>query len=207
MPRTKNIENDLFKLQPISMEAVIEYQKHEIGEAFVILIKVPYDAEKFLDDNRHYTKSNINVCYAAPRSAKKPRDWYETQLNVSAGVRKKMGYPLKGVPFYVVTDDGFGFMAHTTSANNKQFSAVGDELILGKWIKGRLVSEELVKPVLNTAEDDKRNGMITKEMLLAYGCNAVAFQKTDLQIADPIQEKNRYEVWTLKLIQVTEEDY
>ena len=203
MPKKK--ENELYKLHPISMDAVIEYQSHEEGEPFVILIKVPSENEKFNDDHKHFTKSNINVCYAAPRNADKPRDWYETQLNVSADVRKKQGYPYKGVPFYVVTDDGFGFMAHTTSANNKQFAAVGDELILGKWIKGRLVSEGLVNPVKNTLEDTRRTGMITKEMMLQYGCNAIAFQRTDMMIADPVQPKNMYEVWTLKLIQVDEE--
>lgn len=206
MPRKKNDGSKLFMLHPISMEAVLEYQKHEIGEPFVIQIKVPLEREKFIDDHRHFTKSNINVCYAAPRSAKKPRDWYETQLNVRADVRRKKGYPYKGVPFYAVTDDGFGFMAHTTSENNKQFAAVGDELILGKWIKGRLVSEGLVEPVSNTLEDKDRKGMITREMLIAYGCNAIAFQRTDMMIADSIFPKNKYEVWTLKLIQVDEDD-
>lgn len=205
MPKTNYNDNELYKLNPISMDSVIEYQRHEIGEPFVIMIKVPYEAEKFIDDHKHFTKSNINVCYAAPRSAKRPRDWYETQLNVNASVRMKKGYPYKGVPFFVVTDDGFGFMAHTTSANNKQFAAVGDELILGKWLKGRLVEEGLVEPVLNTLDDTERKGMITKEMLMKYGCNAIAFQKTDMMIADPINSKNRYEVWTLKLIQIEEE--
>ncbi len=183
------------------MDAVMTYQSHEIGEPFIIPLKVPSEEEKFMDDHRHYTKSNINVCYAASRNAKKARDWYETQLNVSSSVRKKQGYPYKGVPFYVITDDGFGFMAHTTSANNKQFAAVGDELILGKWIKGRLVSEGLIKPVTDIAEDTERLGMITSEMLEKYGCNAIAFQKTDLRIPDPARPKNMYEVWTLKLIQ------
>lgn len=205
MPKKKNGDNGLFQLHPISMETVLEYQKHEEGEPFVIMIKVPFASERFIDDHKHFTKSNINVCYAAPRTAKKPRNWYETQLNVSTSVRGKDGYPYKGVPFFVVTDDGFGFMAHTTSENNKQFAAVGDELILGRWIKDRLVAEGLVEPVINTFEDKDRKGMITKEMLMAYGCNAIAFQKTDMMIADPLQPKNRYEVWTLKLIQISEE--
>lgn len=205
MPKIKNNDNKLYQIHPVSMDAVMIYQAHEIGEAFVILLKVPTEAEKFLDDHKHFTKSNINVCYASPRSKKKARDWYETQLNVSAQVRDKKGYPLKGVPFYVVTDDGYGFMAHTTSANNKQFAAVGDELILGKWIKGRLVEEKLVEPVEDTVKDIKRNGMITKEMLEAYGCNAIAFQKTDLKIPDPQAPKNLYDVWTLKLIYMEEE--
>jgi len=202
MPKQKDSDNVLLQMQIIAMDAVIIYQKHEIGEAFIIPLKVPAEAEKFMDDNKHYTKSNINVCYAAPRSSKKARDWYETQLNVSTKVSCKNGYPYKGVPFYIVTDDGYGFLAHTTSANNKQFAAVGDELILGKWIKGRLIKEGLVKPVADTAKDVNREGMITKEMLNQYGCNAIAFQKTDLKIPDPKAPKNLYSVWTLKMIQV-----
>lgn len=50
-----------------------------------------------------------------------------------------------------MTDDGYWFKAHTTSDNNKQFSAVGDELIMGRWLKGRLAAG-IVKPVNNTAK-------------------------------------------------------
>ena len=42
--------------------------------------------------------------------------------------------------------------------------------------------------------------MITGEILDSYGCNAIAMQKTDLRIPDPITPQNMYEVWTLKLI-------
>lgn len=200
MPKNKIKANELYRMNTISMEAVLIYQEHEIGEAFFITLKVPAEADKLIDDHKHYTKSNINACYASPRSEKKARDWYETQLCVNAKVRRKKGYPYKGVPFYVVTDDGYGFMAHTTSSNNKQFAAVGDELILGKWIKGRLVEAGLVKPIEDIAKDVNREGMITKEMLKEYGCNAIAFQKTDLKIPDFQNRKNLYDVWTLKLI-------
>ncbi len=204
MPRIKKSGNVLYELKEVSMEAVIEYQKHEIGKPYIIKIKAPSEAEKFIDDHKHYTKSNINVCYAAPRNKKTSRNWYETQLCVSSEVRKQEGYPYKGIPFYVVTDDGYGFMAHTTSANNKQFAAVGDELILGKWIKERMVKEGLITPVSNTSEDNEGKGMITREMLCQYGCNAIAFQKTDLIIPDPIQPLNHYEIWTLKLVKIDE---
>lgn len=204
MPKINKYDGQLYKLTPVSMESVIEYQKNEEGDPFIIMLKVPLESEKFMDDHKHFTKSNINVCYATPRSAKKSRDWYETQLNVSAEVRKKSGYPYKGIPFFVVTDDGFGFLAHTTSANNKQFAAVGDELILGKWIKQRLVTEGLINPIEDTSKDKERKGMITREILEAYGCNAIAFQKTSLSISDPMQPKNRYEVWTLKMTWIDE---
>lgn len=119
----------------------VEFYKNCLPEvSFQLLLKVPANDEKHLDDGKHFTKSNINVCYAAPRSRRKSRDWYETQLTVGADVYKMDGYPKKNIPFFVITDDGYWFNAHTTSDNNKQFSAVGDELIRADGLKGRLAA-------------------------------------------------------------------
>lgn len=200
MSRRSKVPKGFEDLVKVSMSSVIEYQEHEIGSPFIIELKVPRAEERFMDDNRHYTKSNINVCYAAPRSAGKPRNWFETQITVPKDVRTKPGYPDKGIPFFAVTDDGFGFLAHTTSDNNKQFAAIGNELILGKWLKQRLVENGIVEMIEDTSKDVERKGTITKEMLEAYGCNALAFQKTDLRIKSPENELNSYEVWTLKLV-------
>lgn len=135
------------------------------------------------------------MCYAAPRSKRKSRDWYETQLTVEAKIYKMDGYPEKNKPFFVVTDDGYWFKAHTTSDNNKQFSAVGDELIMGRWLKGRLASAGIVKPINNTLEDTERNGMITKEMLEEYGCDRLLFKKTGQTALD--EDGNFLDVWML----------
>ena len=206
MPRREKIPKQFQDLIAIPMSEVLMYQEHEIGSPFVIELKAPAYDERFMDDHQHFTKSNINVCYAAPRSAGKPRNWFETQLTVSKNVRSKSGYPDKGIPFFVVTDDGVGFLAHTTSDNNKQFAAIGNELILGKWIKQRLVDEGLVEQVEDTSKDIERRGMITREMLEAYGCNALAFQRTDMRIKSPDNDMNSYEVWTLKLVWLEEEE-
>ena len=77
-------------------------KKHMTNVSFVLPIKVPAYDERHMDDNRHYTKLNLNVSYAAPRSARKPRDWYETQFTVSKRIREAEGYPVKNVPFMVV---------------------------------------------------------------------------------------------------------
>jgi hypothetical protein len=156
-----------------------------------------------MDDGKHYTRSNINVCYAAPRNRRKPRDWYEVQMTVSKAITQMEGYPGKNVPFYVITDDGYWFKAHTTSDGNKQFSAVGDELIMGRWIKGRLAAAGLVEPVNNTLRDADRTGMITKEMLDAYGCNAVVLTKTDQRALDD-DKKTMLDVWTLSFEAISE---
>ena len=171
------------------------FEKHKTDISFILPIKVPAYAERHMDDGKHYTKSNLNVSYAAPRSARKSRDWYETQFTVSKKITLLPGYPEKNVAFYVITDDGYTFKAHTTSDGNKQFSAVGDELILGRWIKGRLAAAGLVTPVNDTQLDIDRTGMITKEMLAAYGCNTPVLTKTNQKMED--EEGNMLDVWIL----------
>ena len=154
------------------------YRRCAAYASFLLPLKVPAYDERHMDDGKHYTKSNINVCYAAPRSKRKSRDWFETQLTVAKEITRIEGYPEKNVPFYVVTDDGYWFKAHTTSDGNKQFSAVGDELIMGRWLKGRLAAAGLVNPVNDTQLDVDRTGMITREMLEEYGCDALYLKKT-----------------------------
>lgn len=171
------------------------YERCKAYVSFFLKLKVPHSNERHIDDGKHYTKSNINVCYAAPRSKRKARDWYETQLTVGADVYHMEGYPNKNEPFFVVTDDGYWFKAHTTSDNNKQFSAVGDELIMGRWLKGRLAAAGIVKPVNNTAADSDRIGMITEEMLNEYGCDRLVFKKTGQTALD--EDGHALDVWML----------
>lgn len=174
------------------------YERCKADIQFLLQLKVPKADERHMDDGKHFTKSNINVCYAAPRNKRKARDWYETQLTVGADIYKMKGYPKKNKPFFVVTDDGYWFKAHTTSDNNKQFSAVGDELIMGRWLKGRLEVAGIVKPVNNTAEDTDRQGMITQEMLDEYGCDRLLFKKTGQTALD--EDGNPLDVWMLSFI-------
>lgn len=198
MPIIREVNTSLSGIElveQIPQTQVELYERHKTGISFVLPIKVPAYAERHMDDNKHYTKSNLNVSYAAPRSARKARDWYETQFTVSKQITRQEGYPEKNVTFAVVTDDGYTFKAHTTSDGNKQFSAVGDELILGRWIKGRLAAAGLVTPVNNTQADRDRTGMITKEMLAAYGCNTLVLTKTDQKTED--EDGNLLDVWIL----------
>lgn len=175
------------------------YGRFAVGPEFLLPLKVPAEAEKHNDSLKRFTKSNINVCYAAPRSAGKPRDWYEIQFTVPKEVRTLPGYPTRGAPFFVLTDDGYLFKVHTTSDNNKQFSAVGDELTLGRWLKGRFVSAGLVKPALDTEADGKgaRDGMITQEMLDQYGCVGLALQKTSRTFPDESDGGKDLDLWLL----------
>lgn len=201
--REQNVSlNGIDTVEQVTSADVKLYNQHKTGTSFVLPIKVPKFDERFMDDGKHFTKSNINVCYAAPRNKRKSRDWYEVQMTVAKEITRLPGYPEKNTPFFVVTDDGYWFKAHTTSDGNKQFSAVGDELIMGRWIKGRLAAAELVTPVNDSQRDTERLGMITAEMLEAYGCNAVVFTKTDQKVQD--KDGTMLDVWTLSFETVTE---
>lgn len=191
-------------VEQVPQTEVALFRRHLTDVTFRLPIKVPAFNERFMDDNKHYIKSNLNVCYAAPRSARKSRDWYETQFTVNKSITQLPGYPEKNVPFFVVTDDGYVFKAHTTSDGNKQFSAVGDELILGRWIKGRLVAAGLVTPVNDTQLDTDHLGMITKEMLAAYGCDTLVMTKTDQKLED--EDGKLLDVWYLSFEAGTNEE-
>lgn len=198
MPIVREINTSLTGVDTVDQIPQTEadlYANRKTSISFVLPIKVPAYSERHMDDGKHYTKSNLNVSYAAPRNARKSRDWYETQFTVSKQITGLEGYPEKNAAFYVVTDDGYIFKAHTTSDGNKQFSAVGDELILGRWIKGRLAAAGLVSPVNDTQADKDRHGMITKEMLAAYGCDTLVLTKTDQRMED--EEGNLLDVWFL----------
>ncbi len=198
MPLVREVNtalNGIELVTSVPQSNVAFYERCNAYVSFFLKLKVPKADERHMDDGKHYTKSNINVCYAAPRSKRKARDWYETQLTVGADVYHMEGYPEKNCPFFVVTDDGYWFKAHTTSDNNKQFSAVGDELIMGRWLKGRLAAAGIVKPVNNTAADTERSGMITEEMLEEYGCDRLEFKKTGQTALD--EDGKALDVWML----------
>lgn len=184
-------------VEPVPQADVQVYEQHKTDVSFALPLKVPKFSERFMDDGRHYTKSNINVCYAAPRYARKARDWYEIQMTVSREITARPGYPEKNEAFFVITDDGYRFKAHTTSDGNKQFSAVGDELLIGRWLKGRLAAAGLVTPINDTRNDTERRGMITREMLNEYGCNHLLLTRTSKTIADDNGEN--LQVWLLSM--------
>ena len=176
-----------------------EYRQAAGDYSFALPLKVPAESEKLLEGRQYFTKSNINVCYSPDtRNKKRPpkaRNWYECQLTVSSSIYSQEGYPSKNEPFYLITDDGYKFLAHTTSDHNKQFAAVGDESIMGRWLKGRLVAAGLVAPVNNTLEDTAHTGMITKEILQKYGRDVLIFRKTNKQ--ETLEDGTIVDVWLM----------
>ena len=50
------------------------YRKHKTELTFTLPLKVPAFSERFMDDKKHYTQSNINVCYSLDtRNPKRPK--------------------------------------------------------------------------------------------------------------------------------------
>ena len=196
--------NNVDTVEQIPATEVARFEQCKTDISFKLPLKVPAKDERHIDDGKHYTKSNLNVCYAAPRNARKARDWYETQLTVSKKITRQEGYPVKNAPFFVATDDGYWFKVHTTSDGNKQFSAVGNELIMGRWIKGRLAAAGLVAPINNTGKDIERLGMITKEMLAAYGRDTIVLTKTDKRASD--ENGELLDVWIFSFETMKEEE-
>ena len=80
------------------------YKRCAAYASFLLPLKVPSRDERHMDDGKHFTKSNVNVCYAAPRNKRKSRDWYETQLTVAKEITRIEGYPEKNKPFFIITD-------------------------------------------------------------------------------------------------------
>ncbi|WP_373844742.1 hypothetical protein [Clostridium sp.] len=61
----------------------------------------------------------------------------------------------------------------------------------------------LVKPVNDTQADTDRKGMITKEMLQAYGCDSLVLSKTDQKALD--EDGSELDVWVLSFETTTNE--
>ena len=202
--RTPNIAMEgITGVEKLSAADVDNLFRNRTGIRFDLPLKVPSWSQRFSDDRKAYAHSNINVCYSKPRVAGgKGRNWYEFQLTVSTLISERPGYPEKNERFYIVTDDGWFFLAHVSSGNGrKQLSAVGNELLLGTWIKGRLVSFGLVEPQTDTLEDTERKGLITSEMLDEYGCHNITLEKTKEKRPGP--EGDLLAVWLMTFLPET----
>ncbi|MGQ2375930.1 restriction endonuclease PLD domain-containing protein [Companilactobacillus zhachilii] len=164
------------------------YTKKQNSIQFRIPIKAPSGDKKFSTEKKDYAKSNINVCYGKGRlntaSGKiDRRDWYETQITVSKKITSQLDYP-KDKPFYIITDDKYKFIAHTTADNNKQLTAYGisgNDRVFGRWIKGRLVTAGLIKPFDDVSDDVNGEGIVTEDILDKAHMRVMVLTKTNIQ--------------------------
>lgn len=213
--RIINEEND--KLRDIEgveklETGVIELYKSALtGISFDIPLKVP----GIPGNSQDYMKSNINKCYAKGRLNSRTgvvteRGWWETEVIVAKTTTQDPNYPPEDIPFYVVTDDGYRFLAHASGDYKKNFESHNDLKILGYWLKGRLVAAGLVEPVDSPKEDllnkadngydiyGQCKGVVTYQKLLRYGRTSLRFTKTTKQLAD--EDGLMRNVWMLSFL-------
>lgn len=176
---------EIYETTPSEMDM---YKSLESETEIRIPIKAPLYAKRFSTKKIDCARSNINVAYGKGRTnsesgATDARNWYEVQITVSKSISSLSEYP-KGKPFWIVTDDGYKFEAHTTADYNKQLTAYcksGNDRVFGRWIKGRLATAGYVKPVDDTFADTNREGVVTQEMLDAAKMRTMVLTKTNTQ--------------------------
>lgn len=190
---------------------VLTYKMSLTDISFDLPLKVP----GMPNTSQDYMKSNVNKCYAAPRNNTTTgvgieRGWWETELIVSKKITSLPTYPEKGVPFYVVTDDGWMFRAHVSGDYKKNFESDLDLKVLGYWLKGRIVTAGLVEPVdspsadlankMEGADDVYQNckGVITYQMLVKYGRTSVTLTKTTKKYTE--DDGTVLDVWFLSFL-------
>ena len=103
----------------------------------------------------------------------KPRHWYEVELIVPKSVAGQPGYPRSKTPeaeFDVITDDGWKFKCKVSGDYSKNFRSEGDLTILGKWLKGRLENDGVLKVGFP----------VTAQTLRNYGRSSFSLIKTSL---------------------------
>lgn len=108
-------------------------------------------------------RSNLNTCFGKGRDNNrgyvKTRSWYEVELIVPNQITKNPGYPKKGTDFKVYTDDGWSFRCKVSGDFSKNFRSSADLKILGRWIKGRLENQGILKI----------GQLVNSDMLQRYG--------------------------------------
>ena len=135
-----------------------------------------------LKPNEQAANSNLNTFFGKGRENKKTkiekrRPWYEVELIVSKDITATEHYPKSSKTrqnFTVITDDGFEFECKTSGDYSKNFRSASDLKILGRWIKGRLENEGILKPGMR----------LTKSMLDSYGRTSISLT--------PIRDSNKW---------------
>lgn len=187
--------NSIEGVSELTESSVQHFSSKENDITFKVPIKAPNFANRFSTERKDFTGSNINVCYGSGRKSKSGkvslRNWFETQITVGVEITRDPNYP-KDKPFFLVTDDGYMFEAHTTAQNNKQLTAYGNDRIFGRWIKGRLVAAGLLQAFDNKADDPDRLGMVTEEMLEQSHMKNLELHKTnEKRLGKVFERKNK----------------
>ncbi len=161
--KNKSLFENYLSVENIGEEEIAEIQLHKTGTYF----DIPLKAEE---------KSNLNCFFGKGRTnfsngSTLPRPWYEVELIVPKGITIQKDYPIRDRVFNVVTDDGYKFKCKTSGDFSKNFRSADDLQILGRWIKGRMENEGVLKI----------GEKVTENTLRKYRRDSIRLTKTDIQ--------------------------
>ncbi|AHC40114.1 hypothetical protein OVS_00620 [Mycoplasma ovis str. Michigan] len=160
-----------------------ELEDAEALRTITLPLIVPSEKEVLNSKELDLSKSPLNACYSKPlvnKKTGKKQSWFDVQLTVEG----EDNLPSRKEWFYLVTDSGYLFKACFSGRKIKWLSSFENSRLIGKWIKGRLAGCELVDGFNYVCEDQKKSGIITKEVLEWYGGDRVILKKTNITEKD-----------------------
>lgn len=154
---------------------VTRASENEKRECFMAKTNVSFEIP--IKPYENSPRSNLNACFGKGRVGKnglvKPRHWYEIELIVPKSITSQPGYPkaeTDSAEFTVITDDGWKFKCKVSGDYSKNFRSEGDLKILGRWLKGRMENEGVLKV----------GEKVTQETLDKYKRNSFTLTKTKI---------------------------
>lgn len=165
LPEINNfIANDIELLKGYSYVKKLSKEQltQEIANKTGEFVDIPLKTEPKSNLNAYFGKGKIKGKYS-------PRGWYEVEIILSKKLHNRDLIPTKDDgPFTVITNDGYEFQCRTQGDYSKNFRSEHDLKILGRWIKGQMENDGVLK--IGTP--------ITSNTLALFGKNFLRLEKT-----------------------------
>lgn len=156
--------------EPVAMPQVIDVFTSPVTYRF----NIPLKANAASSLNAHMSGGGIRK----NKLGGLQRDWYEGELIVSKKITQLPGYPENGVPFKVVTDDGWSFECVVNGQAKKNLRSAGKLSTFGTWMKSRLMEAGVIE----------FGELATDETISSYGRDSIT-----------MSFHPDHDVWTLDL--------
>lgn len=141
--------------EPVAMPQVIDVFTSPVTHRF----NIPLKANAASSLNAHMSGGGFRM----NKHGGLQRDWYEGELIVSKKITQLPGYPEDGVPFKVVTDDGWTFECVVNGQAKKNLRSAGKLSTFGTWMKSRLMEAGVIE----------FGELATDETIISYGRDAI----------------------------------
>lgn len=122
---------------------------------------------------------------AQKTGSKLARSWFEGELIIDKKLREVEGYPTKGVPFNVITDDGWTFQCMVTGDGGKNLRSCRKLSTFGTWMKSRFIEAGALE-LGETATQDNIDAFGRSTLTMKYHPNFDLWS-FDLGTLQPLQ--------------------